>query len=279
MAGASAAVFTCPFDVLKTRLQVQSPTQMQYKMGLIDMVKKIYRVEGFRGFFTGLSPTLLGLVPTYAIYFTTYTNCKYYYINQGLREGAFLHLLSAVSAGVFTDVCTNPMWVIKTRLQTQILRPDLVPYRGITNCFHRMIKEEGFTSLYKGLLPQLMGLVHVGVQFPIYERLKIEMMKRNTENQHLAISQLMFAAVCSKCIAVVTAYPHEVIRSNLQFQHTGEPGTGGFRFIVRKIYSLEGAKGFYRGLTPNLLKVLPSTAICFTAYELLNSYFSKMQHE
>jgi hypothetical protein len=39
-----------------------------------------------------------------------------------------------------------------------------------------------------------------------------------------------------------------------------------------KIYKYEGIKGFYKGLTPNLIKVFPTSGIFFIAYEITLSY-------
>lgn len=36
---------------------------------------------------------------------------------------------------------------------------------------------------------------------------------------------------------------------------------------VRKIKSNEGFKGFYKGLTPNLLRIFPTSGIFFIVYE------------
>jgi len=39
------------------------------------------------------------------------------------------------------------------------------------------------------------------------------------------------------------------------------------RDVAMKIYRNEGLKGFYKGLTPNLLKVFPSSGLFFLSYE------------
>ena len=37
--------------------------------------------------------------------------------------------------------------------------------------------------------------------------------------------------------------------------------------IAKRIYRNEGITAFYKGLTPNLLKVFPSSGLFFLAYE------------
>eukprot|EP01125_Pyxidicula_operculata_P007999 TRINITY_DN2697_c0_g1_i1.p1 TRINITY_DN2697_c0_g1~~TRINITY_DN2697_c0_g1_i1.p1 ORF type:complete len:237 (-),score=26.59 TRINITY_DN2697_c0_g1_i1:96-806(-) len=236
------------------------------------MVNIIFKKEGISGFFSGLSATLMGLVPTWTIYFTCYSKFKGFYRERGFSEGALLHLSSAVSAGLISDCVTNPLWVVKTRLQTQILRTDIIPYKGIADCFKRIVREEGFLALYKGLVPQLMGLVHVGIQFPVYEKLK-----GGESKEDLSILNLMFAAATSKILASLVAYPHEVIRSKLQFQHKGdEKSYYGLVDVVKTTIKEEGVRGMYKGLLPNLLKVIPSTAITFVVYENVNLKLSNL---
>ena len=63
-----------------------------------------------------------------------------------------------------------PMDTVKTRLVTQLNYPDLVAYKGISDCFQRVLKEEGVTAFYRGLTPRLLSVVPmIGIQFGVYE--------------------------------------------------------------------------------------------------------------
>lgn len=67
--------------------------------------KKIFRsrinqVEGFRGYFKGLGPNLIGVIPARSINFFTYGNGKRIYTElNGGKETAGVHLISAATAG------------------------------------------------------------------------------------------------------------------------------------------------------------------------------------
>ena len=109
-------------------------------------VKQVWIRDGFKGFYRGLGPTLLGYLPTWAIYFTVYdsvkeafgghalggrhVDCKLcvtklrIYILCASAQGhpvqeastpLYLQVLSAMIAGGASTVATSPLWVIKTR--------------------------------------------------------------------------------------------------------------------------------------------------------------------
>jgi solute carrier family 25 (mitochondrial folate transporter), member 32 len=94
---------------------------------------------------------------------------KHYY-HDHLTDGPLNHIASAVCAALVTDVISNPLWMIKVRLQTQSLRSN--PYNGIFHAAKTIVKTEGVTALWAGCTAQFIGASHVAVQFPLYEILK-----------------------------------------------------------------------------------------------------------
>ncbi len=150
-------------------------------------LSKILRDEGARGLYRGLNPTLFALLPNWAVYFTVYERLK---LAVGMRlspnssTGPGVHMIAAAGAGAATMLITNPLWVVKTRLQTQTLgismgsKNNTVHYKGTIDALRRITKEEGISGLYSGLGPSLFGVMHVVIQFPLYESLKKELSNR-----------------------------------------------------------------------------------------------------
>ncbi|CAL5408335.1 unnamed protein product [Camellia sinensis] len=64
--------------------------------------------------------------------------------------------------------------------------------------------------IHRGLLPSLVGISHVAIQFPAYEKIKSYFAKRdNTTTSKLSPGKLVIASAISKLVASVMTYPHE----------------------------------------------------------------------
>jgi solute carrier family 25 protein 33/36 len=137
--GTVAAIVTCPLEVVKTRLQssviafqpVSTPalvtnagvlqastTSVSMRPGnTFKCMRHIFQTEGPRSLFKGLSPTLVGVAPARAIYFAAYSQAKQGFNNILRSDSPQVHLCSATCAGVTQATITNPIWMVRTRLQ------------------------------------------------------------------------------------------------------------------------------------------------------------------
>lgn len=168
--------------------------------------------------------------------------------------------------GSFTALCTNPIWVIKTRmLSTSSNYPGA--YTSIANGTRQIFRSEGLRGFYNGLVPSLFGVSHGALQFMAYEKLKISRRGSTTQQQRdLSTVDLLQLSGLAKIFATVVSYPHQVIRARLQIYKAGNAYKGS-RDVVTQVWRHEGINGFYKGLAPNLLRVMPSTWVTFLVYE------------
>lgn len=276
-AGVIAATFVCPLDVIKTRLQVQGLPPGRKGSIILRSFNQIIQQEGsVRGLYRGLSPTILALLPNWAVYFSIYEQLKSLLAsNDGSHQLSIgANMIAASGAGAATIIATNPLWVVKTRFQTQGMRIGVIPYKGIVDALRRIAHEEGVRGLYSGLVPALAGISHVAIQFPVYEKIKFYLAQRdNTTVDSLHSGDVAIASSVSKIIASTLTYPHEVVRTRLQEQgFHQEKKYKGVIDCIRKVLYKDGISGFYSGCATNLLRTTPAAVITFTSFEMIHRF-------
>ncbi|KAF7719114.1 Uncharacterized protein PECH_001739 [Penicillium ucsense] len=196
-AGACSTIVTNPIWVIKTRLMSQSLKQnnegarapWQYS-GTFDAARKMYRLEGIRSFYSGLTPALLGLTHV-AIQFPLYEYLKTAITGFGIGEhpdNGSTHWVGISFATFLSKICastiTYPHEVLRTRLQTQqrtapapssdevsfrgglkhphdrgrppsVSSSDGMPnrprYHGAVRTFQTILREEGWHAFYSGI--------------------------------------------------------------------------------------------------------------------------------
>lgn len=184
---------------------------------LMLALSDIYRDESPRALFKGLGPTLVGVVPARSINFFTYGNGKQIIANRfnNGEENSWVHLTAAAFAGIATGTATNPIWVVKTRLQLDAHRPAAIPagqsfFGGSIAMFKKILREEGVRGFYKGLSASYLGVTEGTIQWVLYERLKA--LTAGTEGKG-GVQEwfgMLGSAGTAKCVASLITYPHEV---------------------------------------------------------------------
>lgn len=281
VAGFATVAALHPLDVVRTRFQVSDGrgAGLPLYKNTGHAIYTIARTEGLRGLYAGFYPAVFGSTISWGLYFFFYSQAKHRY-HKGYEEqlGPTHHLASAAEAGALVCLCTNPIWLVKTRLQLQTPFHQNRPYSGFSDALRTILKEEGWKALYRGIGPGLLLVTHGAIQFTVYEelrriaiRLKNKEERMNSRNGGDILSSFDYATVgaSSKFAAILLTYPYQVIRARLQ-QRPGSDGIPKYSdswHVVKETARFEGIRGFYRGLTSNLLKNLPAASITFVVYE------------
>lgn len=134
IAGFSTVTVLHPLDVVRTRFQVSNGRGCSYLPLYKNTVHAIYsiaRMEGLRGLYAGFYPSVFGSTVSWGLYFFFYSRAKDRYIKGSDHQlGPGYHLVAAAEAGALVCVLTNPIWLVKTRLQLQTPFTQNHPYVG-----------------------------------------------------------------------------------------------------------------------------------------------------
>lgn len=289
-----------PLETIKVRMQVHD--KQGDRLGSMRIIRGIVRFEGVRGLYQGMTPAVIGSAVSWGGFFFVYENVKKYaQRTKGSEEQSELSSIDnfqiACASGAVMVFITNPIWLIKLRMQLQMkkasesLQTSQKPYSGVLDAAKTIIREEGFFALYKGTVPALLLTSHGGVQFVVYEALKKHFDYRRAERvkdgkKSSVLERLKKSAghlamgAASKIIASTTTYPLQLIKARVQqrseFVELSSDGEvkvvrrdyHGVRRTIQKIYEKEGIKGFFKGAVPNAVRVAPSAALTFVVYEL-----------
>ncbi|KAJ4723530.1 Folate transporter 1, chloroplastic [Melia azedarach] len=146
----------------------------------------------------------------------SYSRAKQRYSKNGeekLSPGH--HLASAAEAGGLVCLCTNPVWLVKTRLQLQTPLHQTRPYSGLYDAFTTILKEEGWRSLYRGIVPGLFLVSHGVIQFTAYEELRKVIVDFSSIFSQNSVDYAILGG-SSKIAAILFTYPFQVIGARLQ---------------------------------------------------------------
>ncbi|XP_037946100.1 mitochondrial folate transporter/carrier [Teleopsis dalmanni] len=283
--GVTSTLVLHPLDLIKIRFAVndgRTAAVPQYR-GLGSAFSTIFRQEGFRGLYRGVTPNVWGSGSSWGLYFMFYNTIKTFVQGGNTTQplGPTMHMLIAAESGVLTLLLTNPIWVVKTRLCLQYGGENVaagsksaVEYRGMVHGLSHIYREEGVRGLYRGFVPGMFGVSHGALQFMVYEELK------NNYNEYrklpidtkLATSDYLAFAAISKLIAAATTYPYQVIRARLQDHHHSYTGTWD---CIKQTWRYEGLKGFYKGVKPSMIRVVPACMMTFVVYENVSAHLLK----
>ncbi|CEO98699.1 Mitochondrial carrier protein [Plasmodiophora brassicae] len=290
VAGVVSGVFSKsilqPLDLVKTRMQVQRSglaAGLTYN-GFLSAFPTIVRQEGVSALYIGLWPNLVGSGVAWGAYFGFYNIAKRLWVeHRGPDQplGPLHHLSSAAVAGVATCFLTNPIWMVKTRLQLQFRsgNANSHDYTGMVDAFRRITREEGFLALYRGLGAALTLVSNGALQFMAYEQLKrlaLEHFVADRDEDQLNSGHFLAMGGVAKMFSSTATYPLQVTKARLYQRQlpTNQPAGNSSPYLYKStrdvwahIYKHDGFKGFYRGLLPQLLKTVPSSALTFFAYE------------
>ncbi|EEP77032.1 hypothetical protein UREG_01881 [Uncinocarpus reesii 1704] len=276
IAGAFGAFMVYPIDLVKTRMQNQRSARVGEKLytNSIDCARKVIRNEGVLGLYSGVVPQLIGVAPEKAIKLTVNDLVRGSFTNKETGGIWWPHeVLAGGTAGACQVVFTNPLEIVKIRLQVQgeiAKSGQAAPRRSAM----WIVKNLGLMGLYKGASACLLRDVPFSaIYFPTYAHLKTELFGESATKK-LGVIQLLTAGAIAGMPAAYLTTPCDVIKTRLQVEaRKGETKYTSLRHCATTIMKEEGFTAFFKGGPARILRSSPQFGFTLAAYEVLQKFF------
>ncbi|KAK5993249.1 Electrogenic aspartate/glutamate antiporter SLC25A12 [Cladobotryum mycophilum] len=276
VAGAFGAFMVYPIDLVKTRLQNQrgaQPGQRLYKNS-IDCFQKVFRNEGIRGLYSGVLPQLVGVAPEKAIKLTVNDLVRGRFTDKSGNIWWGWEVVAGGTAGGCQVVFTNPLEIVKIRLQIQGELAKTAEGAAPKRSAMWIVRNLGLMGLYKGASACLLRDVPFSaIYFPTYSHLKKDLFGESPTKK-LGVVQLLTAGAIAGMPAAYLTTPCDVIKTRLQVEaRKGEATYNGLRDCAKTIWKEEGFKAFFKGGPARIFRSSPQFGFTLAAYEVLQSSF------
>ncbi|KAI9869364.1 MAG: Mitochondrial dicarboxylate transporter [Trichoglossum hirsutum] len=173
------------------------------------------------------------------------------------KSPPFLHLLAMSStSGFLGGVVGNPADVLNVRMQNDAALPESQRrnYRNAADGLVRMLREEGWRSLFRGVWPNGMrALLMTSSQLATYDSFKRLIMMETPLGDGTATH--FTASFLAGFVATTICSPADVIKTRVMSAKESE----SLLSLLADIYRKEGVRWMFRGWVPSFVRLGPQT--------------------
>lgn len=174
--------------------------------------------------------------------------------NAGFLNFLFVNIASGGIAGGISLTMVYPLDFARTRLGADIGKgPGERQFKGLKDCFTKIIKTDGIRGLYRGYSISIIGIIpYRAAYFGLFDSGKtVKVIKENL------LCKFLFAQMVTMTAGLVS-YPFDTVRRRLMMQSGLQGGVTqqytGTIDCFNKILKKEGSKAFFKGAFSNVLR-------------------------
>ncbi|KAK5175706.1 Mitochondrial dicarboxylate transporter [Saxophila tyrrhenica] len=228
------------------------------------MIGHIFKSDGFMGFYRGLSASLLRQITYSTTRFGVYEELKEVF-RHGTAQPSFPALIAMSStSGFLGGIVGNPADILNVRMQNDAALPaaERRNYKHAIDGLFRMVREEGFGSLFRGVWPNsTRAVLMTASQLASYDVFKKELLERAKMKDNLATH--FTASFMAGFVATTICSPVDVIKTRVMSAKTQE----GILPLVKRITAQEGWMWMFKGWVPSFSRLGPHTIATFMFLE------------
>jgi len=177
-AGAVGSLVGTPAEVALIRMTSDGSLPADKRRNytsVFNALARIYKEEGITTLWRGATPTMARAMVVNAAQLATYSQAKQAILGTGyVQDGIFCHFIASMISGLVTTIASMPVDIAKTRLQSMKYIDGKPEYKGAFDVLAKVVKKEGFFSLWKGFTPYYFRLgPHTVLTFIFLEQMNI----------------------------------------------------------------------------------------------------------
>ena len=273
---AATKTITAPLSRMTILMQVSSASTGSTH-SLLTSLRSVVKSEGVRSLWKGNFVSVVHKIPYGSLNYYTYEYTKVGVLRPYWKSETDPGILVRFACGLVGGACasslTYPLDIVRTRLATSSSGGTIFgTMKSIVST------EGGLSALSKGLpATVLCQSVNLAVNFAIYESLQVraivfekEFIAKYIGPEYVSTRQRgswlssLLCGACAGTTASLIVFPLDLIRRRQQIAI----GTPSIFFVAKQAIQSEGFRGLYRGIVPELVKVVPAVAMNFYFYEL-----------
>ncbi|CAN9505630.1 unnamed protein product [Ophioblennius macclurei] len=270
LSSSAAACLTHPLDLIKVHLQ----TQQEVRVKMIGMTINVVRREGYRALYSGLSASLCRQMTYSMSRFAIYETVRDKMHRKNKAPMPFYQKVLLGAFGGFTGgFIGTPADLVNVRMQNDVKLPVKLRrnYRHVFDGLLRVWRDEGIKKMFSGatMASSRGALVSVG-QLSCYDQSKQLFLANGylTDNILTHVLASVFAGGC----ATVLCQPLDVVKTRLMNSKVEY----GSVFVCLTETAKLGPKGFYKGLVPAAIRLVPHTVFTYVFLEQLRQHFGQV---
>lgn len=263
VAATIAASITHPLDLTKVRLQATGDK------GMISSMKKTVRTAGYRGLLDGISGTWMRQMSYSVCRFWAYDESKKL-LGAGPNSPPWKLAAAGMMAGSIAGVVGNPGEIVMVRMQGDMAKPPekRLNYKHCFDALFRMVREEGVSSLARGVGPNVIRAVLMNSsQLASYDFFKAELLKTSFFDDNIYCHTT--ASFAAGTVATTVCSPADVLKSRIM-SASGSESKSTIELIRRSMRN-EGPMFMLKGWVPAWMRLQPTTMLIFITFEQLKN--------
>eukprot|EP01038_Epipyxis_sp_PR26KG_P005856 gene5856-8079_t len=268
VSGMMEAIVVQPFDMVKTRHQLNSATNESVYKTLCS----IYKEGGFLRLYRGMAAEVVGIVPKSSGMYATYEIVrKRLAQSNDFGDTSFTAALAGFCSGIPEALIVQPTQIVKVRVQA---KEHIGQYKNSLDCLIKLVTKEGLSSLLIGLEATLFrNCVWNTVYFGTMHYVKRLLPK--TESKAISLLQTLISGSCGAVFATCFNAPFDVAKSRFQSQlPLAVSGLDRLKYrnTFQTLYLIsheEGISACYKGFYPKAIRMCLGGGVAMATFELV----------